>query len=74
MASSAPTFQRVDNPASFADSILTRVIIYSKTIPYESLNFLPFVPCFSTCHYTKFQIVPINSVYINIFIMDLHFL
>lgn len=26
MASSAPTFQRVDNPASFADSILTRVI------------------------------------------------
>ena len=26
MASSAPTFQRVDNPASFADSFLTRVI------------------------------------------------
>ncbi|PNF29326.1 Transmembrane and TPR repeat-containing protein 4 [Cryptotermes secundus] len=29
MASSAPTFQRVDNPASFADSILTRVLSYS---------------------------------------------
>ncbi|KAJ4428113.1 hypothetical protein ANN_24127 [Periplaneta americana] len=29
MASAAPTFQRVDNPASFADSIFTRVMSYN---------------------------------------------
>jgi hypothetical protein len=74
MASSAPTFQRVDNPASFADSILTRVIKHNETIPYQSLNFLPFMLSFSTCHYIRFRIVLINSLYINICIMDLHFL
>ncbi|PSN55969.1 Transmembrane and TPR repeat-containing protein 4 [Blattella germanica] len=29
MASAAPTFQRVDNPASFADSLFTRVFSYN---------------------------------------------
>jgi hypothetical protein len=70
MASSVPTFQRVDNPASFADSILTRVIKCNEAIPYQSLNFLTFMLSVSTCHYKRFETVLINSLYI----MDLHFL
>jgi hypothetical protein len=50
MASSAPTFQRVDNPASFAESVLTRVMKCNKTLPKKSLNFLPFMFYFSVIH------------------------
>jgi hypothetical protein len=46
MASSAPTFQRVDNPASFADSFLTRVIKWNEIIPCHSvITFVAF--CYS---------------------------
>jgi hypothetical protein len=61
MASATPTFQRVDNPASFADSILTRV----RTSVELFQNFIAVLAFLPSVSFPIKVLKYYKSVYIN---------